>query len=74
VNDPTHLVIKVTDGPGRAYFVHFAREAPHDLISMWKYERIVTPQSGFLTARNKQIADLAKSRIGLTPETNGATA
>jgi hypothetical protein len=74
VNDPDHLVIKVTDGTSRAYFVHFKREAPHDLVSMWKYERIITPQGGMLNARNKQIVDLAKSRIGMPPEeNNGAT-
>ena len=74
MNDPDHIVIKVTDGPSRAYFVHFRREPPHELVSMWKYERMLTPQGGILSARGKQIVDLAKSRIGMTPEetTNGA--
>lgn len=73
MNDPNHHVIKVTDGEGRAYFVHFDRVS-HDLISVWKYERLVSPQhTSALTPRTKQIVDLAKTLIDMPPEeTNGA--
>ena len=64
--DPDHIVIKVTDGKDKAYFVHFDR-ATRELVSMFAYTKLYA-SPGPLTPRNKIIVDLAKSRIGMPRE------
>ena len=72
MNSPEHITIKVTDGDSRAYFVHFDRDS-HVLVAMYEYKQIYTPRMGTLSQRNKIIADLAKSRIGMPLEATGET-
>ena len=67
MNDPKHIVIKVTEGDHKAYFVHFDRES-HTLISVYEYKQVYTPAVGSMSQRTRIIVDLAKSRIGMPLE------
>ena len=67
MNDPKHIVIKVTDGEASAYFVHFDRDS-HTLIDVYEYKQVYTPTVGQMSPRTKIIVDLAKSRIGMPLE------
>ena len=67
MNDPKHIIIKVTDGEARAYFVHFDRDS-HTLLDVYEYKRVYTPSQGMPSTRTKIITDLAKSRIGMPLE------
>ena len=69
---PAPIVIKVTDGEAKAYFVHFHRDS-HELIDVFEYKRLYTPRMGQMAPRIKIIADLAASRIGMPLETSGET-
>ena len=67
MNNSNHIVIKVTDGSARAYFVHFDRES-HSLLEVYEYKLVYTPKNGMPSSRTKIITDLAKSRIGMPLE------
>jgi hypothetical protein len=70
---PHPITIKVTDGEAKAYFVRFHRDS-HELQDVCEYKTIYTPSMGKISARNKIIVDLAKSRIGMALEaTTGET-
>jgi len=69
---PTPIVIKVTDGDTKAYFVHFDRDS-HELVSVFEYKQLYTPRMGQMAPRIKVVADLAKSRIGMPLEATGET-
>jgi hypothetical protein len=72
VNDPKHIVIKVTEGDAKAFFVHFDRDS-HSLISVYEYKQVYTPAVGTMSQRTRIIVDLAKSRIGMPLEATGET-
>jgi len=67
VNNSNHIVIKVTEGDHKAYFVHFDRES-HSLLEVYEYKLVYTPKNGMPSSRTKIIVDLAKSRIGMPLE------
>ena len=67
-DQPNPITIKVTDGEAKAYFVRFDRDS-HELQDVCEYRTIYTPSMGRISARNKIIVDLAKSRIGMALET-----
>ena len=70
MNNSNHIVIKVTEGEAKAYFVHFDRES-HTLISVYEYKQVYTPNVGTMSQRTRIIVDLAKSRIGMPLEATG---
>jgi len=73
VNDNAQpIVIKVTDGDTKAYYVRFNRDT-HDLIDVCEYKTIYTPKMGQISSRNAIIVNLAKSRIGMPLEATGET-
>ena len=61
-NNPDHLTIKVTDGDGRAFFVHFDR-ATRKLVDVYRYERIYSPRMGPPSTRTGRLIELATAKM-----------